>query len=339
MTSNSSKISKNASFKEFKQYVSLSHHHDDITLRHIIEKFEKTLGEKDEIVFPLSILSEKLSPFETITKYLVENLILSYSEIGRLLKKDRRVIWTTYKRASSKIKQSFQDKESKYNIPISRLSSDKFSISEIIVGYLKEKGMKNSEIAVIMKRDQRTIWTFLKRYKQKNPSFQDKKTGKTQNITFEEFKHYISHSSHHDDINLRHIIEKFEKTLKEKEKVVFPLSLLSKKLSAFETLVKYLVENLIINYSEVGRLLKKDRRVIWTTYKRASSKLEHSFSDKESKYNIPISRLSSKKFSISELIVGYLKDLGMKNSDIAVIIKRDQRTVWTLYKRYKQKNG
>ena len=168
MTSKSSKISKNASFNEFKQYISQSNHFDDITLRQIIKKFEKTLKEKEEIVFPLSLLSEKLSAFETLTKYLIENLVLSYSEVGRLLGKDRRVIWSTYKRASEKVKHSFQDKKSRFNIPLSRLSSDKCSISELIVGYLKEKGMKNSEIAVIMRRDQRTIWTLYKRYKQKN---------------------------------------------------------------------------------------------------------------------------------------------------------------------------
>ncbi|MBN2422617.1 hypothetical protein JXB41_05290 [Candidatus Woesearchaeota archaeon] len=119
-----------------------------------------------------------------------------------------------------------------------------------------------------------------------------------------------------------------------------PLSVFSKRITPFETLVKYMHENLNLNYSEIGNSLKKDRQVIWTTYKRALKKHPKGFKEIYSKNNIPLQELSSAVFSVSELIVTYLKDtLKMKNSDIAHAIKRDERTIWTWYARVQKKKN
>lgn len=136
------------------------------------------------------------------------------------------------------------------------------------------------------------------------------------------------------------LFKEFEEFLKQKyEDKFIPAAIFNKKLSAFETVVKYLVENSELNYSEIGRELKKDRQVIWTTYKRSQKKHRKRFVKIFSKIKIPMSELCSEKASISELVVAYLKDiLKMRNTEIAEIIKRDPRTVWTLYMRYKKKN-
>ena len=90
-----------------------------------------------------------------------------------------------------------------------------------------------------------------------------------------------------------------------------------------------------LKYSKVGKLLNKDRRVIWTTYKRTIKKYQQKFKILDFKNNIPISKLFSKNCSIAEILVAYLKDeLGMKNSEIAQILNRDSRTIWTHYNRY-----
>ena len=138
------------------------------------------------------------------------------------------------------------------------------------------------------------------------------------------------------------LLKEFEDFLKDKkeepEEPSLPVGIFSKKLSAFETVVKYLVENLGYEYSRAGRVLKRDRQVIWITYKRASKKYPDKFEVVFSKLNIPLSKLSSKKHSISELVVAYLKELNLKNSSIAKLLERDSRTIWTLYARYKKKN-
>ncbi len=134
----------------------------------LFSEFQSFLKEKSkEKTIPLNILNKKLSPFETVVKFFVENEKRGYAEIGRILKKDRQVIWTTYQRAKKKYSKKFKEFDSKYFIPVEELFSDKFSVSEIIVAYLKSLNLKNSKIAKIMKRDPRTIWTLYNRYKKK----------------------------------------------------------------------------------------------------------------------------------------------------------------------------
>jgi DNA-directed RNA polymerase specialized sigma24 family protein len=59
-----------------------------------------------EYMIPVSIFSkEKLSPFETIVMYLKEKQGLNYHEIGALLNRDERNIWTVYNRAKKKWKK------------------------------------------------------------------------------------------------------------------------------------------------------------------------------------------------------------------------------------------
>jgi len=142
--------------------------YDAIDLLKEFEEFLKAkYKEKDVLYVPAHIFSRKLSPFETVVKYLVENRELGYSEIGSLLKKDRQVIWTTYKRAKTKLSKKFKAKQG-LKIPTTKLSSEKLSIFELIVLFLKrEKKLNIRKIAEILKRDTRTIWTVYYRAKKK----------------------------------------------------------------------------------------------------------------------------------------------------------------------------
>ena len=57
----------------------------------------------NEQLIPVSIFrKEKLSPFEAIVKYLKEEKKLNYHQIGALLNRDERNIWTVYSRARKK---------------------------------------------------------------------------------------------------------------------------------------------------------------------------------------------------------------------------------------------
>lgn len=68
---------------------------------------ENMLKKESEYKIPVSIFKEsKLSPFETIVKYLKEEMKLNYHQIGILLNRDERNIWTVYNRATRKQKLS-----------------------------------------------------------------------------------------------------------------------------------------------------------------------------------------------------------------------------------------
>lgn len=64
-------------------------------------KFKVSLEEP--ILIPISIFADrKFSALEAITVYLHDKLHLKFSEIGKLLNRDQRTIWTVYSRARKK---------------------------------------------------------------------------------------------------------------------------------------------------------------------------------------------------------------------------------------------
>jgi len=121
------------------------------------------------------------------------------------------------------------------------------------------------------------------------------------------------------------------------QKTNIPLSIFNKKLSSLESIVKYLKENGNLNYKNIALLLNRNYNPIRITYKNSKNKLRKDL-DVSSKQSIPINIFSNKKFSILENLVSYLKDsLKFSYHEIAIILNRDDRTIWTIYSRYKNK--
>ncbi len=77
---------------------------------------------------------------------------------------------------------------------------------------------------------------------------------------------------------------------------------------------------------------------MWTAYNKASSKKPAAFSPSEHT-QIPLSILRSRELGMQESIVTYLKDnLGWSYHEIALALKRNDRTVWTAYQRAGKKS-
>jgi len=113
-----------------------------------------------------------------------------------------------------------------------------------------------------------------------------------------------------------------------------PISIFCKELSALEAMVKYLKENLKLRYNEIAKLLNRDERNIWTTYKNASKKMPNRLKALQTHIYIPVTLLHNKKLSVLENIVSYLKEnKNLTYKTIAGILKRDNRTIWTVYHR------
>ena len=136
--------------------------------RHKISKKE-ILGilKEEEINIPANIFLRKLGVLESLTKYMKENLNMNYKEISEKLNRDERTMWTAYKKATEKQKGPFKIKETGIMIPISIFKNAKLTTLEAIILYLKGKGLKFSEIAELLERDQRNIWTIYSRAKKK----------------------------------------------------------------------------------------------------------------------------------------------------------------------------
>jgi len=121
-----------------------------------VEDDKLTIG---ELSIPITIFSKNLGTLEALCKYMKENLEMNYNEIAKELNRDQRTIWTSYKKAKEKQKEIIEFKKTLVFLPTSILRNRKLTTLESIVYYLKKKGLKNSEIAGLLDRDQRNIWT------------------------------------------------------------------------------------------------------------------------------------------------------------------------------------
>ena len=139
-------------------------------------------------------------------------------------------------------------------------------------------------------------------------------------------------------ITQQQIIELMSKLLKSpvKEEIKVTISVFKNDyLGSLEAIVKYLRENLLLSFKQIGALTNRNEIALAVTYRNAKKKLEAKFTIEEiSPYSIPVTILKDRKISVLENIVFYLKDnFGLTYHAIAVLLNRDDRTIWTVYQR------
>ncbi len=150
-----------------KSIVELEKKHN-LSFDEILNILKKRNTDQSSRTLPVSIFNNDcLSALEAISKYLKENLGLNYKEIATLLNRNYHPIAITYRKARKKMPRRL-DVSSANRIPINIFRNKKFSILENLTAFLKEKMMLNyHEIAILLNRDDRTIWTVYQRKKRK----------------------------------------------------------------------------------------------------------------------------------------------------------------------------
>ncbi len=130
-----------------------------------------------------------------------------------------------------------QDDTSKSSIfiPLSVFSNKKLSALELTVRYLKEEAeMSNKDIANILKRTPQNIW-----------------------------------------LTYRNSVEKQAQSLKiPKTKFFFPITIFNERLSMLESIICYVHDNYSVGFTEIGNMIGRDPRTVWTAFKRAQLKNE-----------------------------------------------------------------
>lgn len=125
---------------------------------------------------------------------------------------------------------------------------------------------------------------------------------------------------------------------KNNEELFLPSEIFTRELSSLEAITKYMKENLGMKFCEIAALLGRDDRTIWGAYDSSKVKLAAPFVLAGEGVTIPILLLRSRQYSVLETITLYLKEAyNMKYSEIARLTQRNDRTIWTVYKRAKQK--
>jgi len=125
------------------------------------------------LTVPSSIfLDRNLAPLESISEYLKEEKGLTYHEIAVLVGRDDRTIWTCYNRVKKKRQhnpKSRMGETDSVNIPLSIFKNRTFAPLESITSHLKEiSNLSFHEIAVLLNRDDRTVWTCYNRSQKKS---------------------------------------------------------------------------------------------------------------------------------------------------------------------------
>jgi DNA-directed RNA polymerase specialized sigma24 family protein len=126
----------------------------------------------------------------------------------------------------------------------------------------------------------------------------------------------------------------------EGEHTVLPVSVFGSRLSALESIVKYLRENEGLRNNQVAALLGRTPASVWITYRNACRKMGKQIVVGDSEVFVPTTVIASKRLSVLEGIALYLHDeYILSYKKIGLLLKRDERTIWTVCNRARKKLG
>ena len=176
-------------------------------LRQAIKKEHLSKKEAEQIILSL----DKRIFLEQLVNKLKYKHLMAESEIQALF----------HQNSSSKIGQ---------NLPVSIFTTPELSALEVICRYLKdEKGLRYSEIALLLNRDQRTIWV-----------------------------------TYHNSLKKRGARLELSPA-----KYEIPLTIFQDRShSVLESIVHHLKDTYNLRYSEIAVLINRDERNIWQLYNR-----------------------------------------------------------------------
>jgi hypothetical protein len=154
---------------EVLSFLKTAYHVEPEDVLQLIKTQEKQEKEEQACFIPVSLFSAvPVSSLEAITLYLREEKHMTFTAMALLLGRNQIALSTTYRNARKKYAFQLKISESQWHIPAVLFRNRTLSVLEVIVLYLKKDcHMQNSTIAVVLKKDPRTIWTVLQRIQKK----------------------------------------------------------------------------------------------------------------------------------------------------------------------------
>ena len=119
---------------------------------------------------------------------------------------------------------------------------------------------------------------------------------------------------------------------------LLPATIFSKsRLSPLGTIVKYLKEEEQLSNAQIARLLRRSGTNVWLTYRNAHKKMPGRLAVDDTNVSVPSSAFD-RGLSVLESVAYHLHDIeGLSFADIGKILRRDERTVWTVVHMAKKK--
>ena len=122
----------------------------------------------EHTMLPVTIFSnDKLSPLETIVKYLREDEGLQNGKVALLLGRSPAAVWITYRNAVKKMSEKLVVGKTRIFISTELIAAGKLSVLETISYHLHDSGITYNKIGRLLNRDERTIWTVCNRARKK----------------------------------------------------------------------------------------------------------------------------------------------------------------------------
>jgi hypothetical protein len=149
------------------------------------------------------------------------------------------------------------------------------------------------------------------------------------------FKYVIDYFEEEFNIEKKKVLEFI---LENQKKILFPVDLFNREITVLECIIKYLKENLDLNYKKISKLINRDPKIVGITYRRAKKKFPKKLKTDKKDLLIPVDILANRKLSPLENVVYFLvNNFNYELNQTADLIKRDSRTVWTVLDRAKKK--
>ncbi len=283
--------------------------------------------QQHELFLPTGIFVKELSALEAISKYLVENCGFSLKQIAQLLNRTNKNIWHAYNSAGKKYKSAFEIEDFSVVIPTVIIADTTYSVLQNIVLYLKDiLELRYADIAKILHRDDRTIWTTyhsaLKTAGRRSFSDVQKYTELT--ALFTSFHTLLQEQN---KISLLNILESHE--------AFIPADIFSGKLGSLQSITKYLTENYHLSATDIAKLTGRSGKNISAAYRQSYRKQPAKISAVSSCV-IPATALAG-KLGVLETLVTTLHARGFSYRQIASFLSRDEKTVWTVSKNARKK--
>ncbi|MBU0760587.1 MAG: LamG domain-containing protein [Nanoarchaeota archaeon] len=124
---------------------------------------QETRKAKQEIKIPAQIFTHKIGPAEALCKFLKENRSMTFHEIALTLNRNDRTIWLNYRNAVKKERAIIKVDKKAMNLPVEIFADRRLSIFETTVNFLRENGTSNAQIAKLLNKDPRNVWTIYSR--------------------------------------------------------------------------------------------------------------------------------------------------------------------------------
>lgn len=129
-----------------------------------------------------------------------------------------------------------------------------------------------------------------------------------------------------------------QKILENQENIFIPCNIFRQGLSGLEAIIKYLKEEHNLKYSQISKLINRDQRTIWTTYNKIKKHKIINETDTKKYANFNVSLLKNRNLSVLEILATTLKNQGFSIKEISEILGKNNKTIWTVLNRAKNKN-